>query len=98
MFRRHERRCVEGWAVYFLPAQINTVDSDTKLVTLTVGGNDVLYVGSLTAWACANDPSHVPFLARTSSVLPECVVAHLLIASSRVFRYCQTTSGPSSKR
>lgn len=49
---------------WFQPAQIDAVRPGTKLVTLTVGGNDVSYLGSLTAWSCANDPSKVPLLVR----------------------------------
>lgn len=35
-----------------LPAQIDAVTSDTRLVTLTVGGNDLAYAGNLTAASC----------------------------------------------
>lgn len=35
-----------------LPAQIDAVDGDTRLVTVTIGGNDVSYVGLLTAYSC----------------------------------------------
>ncbi|WP_395647883.1 SGNH/GDSL hydrolase family protein [Terricaulis sp.] len=36
-----------------LPAQIDAVTSDTRLVTITIGGNDIAYVGNLTAASCA---------------------------------------------
>lgn len=36
------------------PPQIEAVTSDTRLVTVTIGGNDVNYVGSLFAYACQN--------------------------------------------
>lgn len=35
-----------------LPAQIDAVNADTRLVTITVGGNDIGYVGSLFAGTC----------------------------------------------
>ncbi len=49
---------------WFQKAQLDAVHPGTKLVTITVGGNDVLYLGSLTAWSCANNPSQVPLLVR----------------------------------
>jgi len=36
-----------------LPAQIDSLTPDTRLVTITVGGNDVRFVGNLAAGACA---------------------------------------------
>lgn len=36
-----------------LPAQIDAVDADTRLVTITIGGNDLGYVGGLMAASCA---------------------------------------------
>lgn len=36
-----------------LPAQIDAVKRDTRLVTLTIGGNDVAYIGRLGAASCA---------------------------------------------
>ncbi len=35
-----------------LPAQIDAVTSDTQLVTVTIGGNDLNYMGSLFGGAC----------------------------------------------
>jgi hypothetical protein len=35
-----------------LPAQLDAVDADTKLVTVTIGGNDVRLTGGLGAGAC----------------------------------------------
>jgi lysophospholipase L1-like esterase len=49
---------------YFQPAQMNAVNNNTKLVTVTIGGNDVFYLGSLLAWSCANDPSAMPVFWR----------------------------------
>ncbi|WP_198535050.1 SGNH/GDSL hydrolase family protein [Streptomyces natalensis] len=36
------------------PPQIRAVTRDTALVTITIGGNDVEYLGSLTAYSCQN--------------------------------------------
>jgi lysophospholipase L1-like esterase len=36
------------------PPQIAAVTAATKLVTITIGGNDVNYIGSLLAYACQN--------------------------------------------
>ena len=36
-----------------LPAQIDAVDANTRLVTVTIGGNDVLYSRGLSAKGCA---------------------------------------------
>lgn len=35
-----------------LPAQIDAVDVDTTLVTVTIGGNDVFYIGNLMSASC----------------------------------------------
>lgn len=37
-----------------VPPQIDAVGADTRLVTVTIGGNDLGYVGSLTGESCAN--------------------------------------------
>ena len=42
------------------PAQIDAVTAETKLVTITTGGNDVNYVGGLWAWSCALRPQPMP--------------------------------------
>ncbi|GAA1481186.1 SGNH/GDSL hydrolase family protein [Gordonia sinesedis] len=42
--------------------QIEAVTPDTDLVTITIGGNDISYVGRVIAMSCANS---VPELART---------------------------------
>ncbi len=44
----------------FIPPQINAVTSDTSLVTITAGGNDVNYLLDLDRNSCANDPSAIP--------------------------------------
>ena len=35
-----------------LPPQLNAVDADTRLVTITIGGNDVSYMGWLVSASC----------------------------------------------
>lgn len=35
-----------------LPAQIDAVDGDTTLVTVTIGGNDVFYIGNIMSISC----------------------------------------------
>lgn len=40
-----------------LPAQVDAVTSDTRLVTITVGGNDLAFAGNLTAASCAQGES-----------------------------------------
>ena len=35
-----------------LPPQLDAVDADTKLVTITIGGNDLGYIGGLMAASC----------------------------------------------
>ncbi|MCA8886712.1 MAG: SGNH/GDSL hydrolase family protein [Hyphomonadaceae bacterium] len=41
---------LDAWSE--LPAQIEAVTADTKLVTITVGGNDLAFAGNLTAASC----------------------------------------------
>jgi lysophospholipase L1-like esterase len=53
---------------FFQSAQLDAVRGTTKLVTITIGGNDVSYLGNLGAWACANDPADVPVSARLLGV------------------------------
>ena len=61
------RACYEagptGNVVYWQLAE-----HDTKLVTVTVGGNDVGYIGNLVSGACLNDPKIVPLFARLLGV------------------------------
>jgi mannan endo-1,4-beta-mannosidase len=49
---------------YFRTAQLRAVNRNAKLVTITVGGNDVGFIGNLVSEACDNDPQAVPKLAR----------------------------------
>jgi lysophospholipase L1-like esterase len=39
-----------------LPAQISAVDSETRLVTITIGGNDLNYIGLLAGYSCRRLP------------------------------------------
>lgn len=41
---------LEGWAE--LPAQVTAIDADTRLVTVTIGGNDVGYIGNMISASC----------------------------------------------
>lgn len=42
------------------PPQVQSVTSDTRLVSLTVGGNDVGYMANLFGWSCAHLPASQP--------------------------------------
>jgi lysophospholipase L1-like esterase len=56
-----------------LPPQIDAVRADTKLVTITIGGNDVNYIGALFASSCAARPDSAlcrGFAARQSGAPP----------------------------
>ena len=48
----------------FQGPQIRTITGDTRLVTVTVGGNDIGYVGDLSLLAARHDRSLFGFLAR----------------------------------
>lgn len=50
---------------FFQGAQIRTITADTRLVTLTVGGNDIGYVGDLSLLAARKDPTLFGWLVRT---------------------------------
>lgn len=39
-----------------LPPQIDAVTPAARLVTVTIGGNDVFFIGNLYGWSCANAP------------------------------------------
>lgn len=51
-----------------LAPQIEAVDADTRLVTLTIGGNDLNYIGSLTGFSCR----HASLDASSRAFLREC--------------------------
>jgi len=40
-----------------LPAQVDALTSDTRLVTVTIGGNDIAFIGNLTAASCEQGES-----------------------------------------
>lgn len=56
------------------PPQVSAIPADTKLVTVTAGGNDVGYVGSLFAYGCADASANpaagfwTPFVCTATSV------------------------------
>ncbi|MGD0610254.1 MAG: SGNH/GDSL hydrolase family protein [Anaerolineales bacterium] len=49
---------------FFQPPQVDALRSSTELVTVTVGGNDISYLGNLFAWSCQQDPLRVPLMWR----------------------------------
>jgi len=49
---------------YFQPSQVDALRPNTELVTVTVGGNDVSYLGNLLAWSFQQDPDRIPFVGR----------------------------------
>ena len=56
---------------YGLPPQIDAVDADTRLVTITIGGNDVRFVADLGLFSCRHRLQEVPEAGRQYS----CVAA-----------------------
>jgi len=40
----------------FLPPQLDAVTPAARLVTITIGGNDVSFIGNLYGWSCSNAP------------------------------------------
>lgn len=56
---------------YFQGPQLEAVTSRTRLVTITVGGNDVSYLGNLFAWSCAKRSGDVPTAFRLAGVCDE---------------------------
>ena len=50
---------------YFQGPQIRTITARTRLVTITVGGNDIGYIGDLSLSAARHTPSLFGWLART---------------------------------
>ena len=49
---------------FFQPAQIEAVGPSTKLVTVTIGGNDVNYARNLIALHCTDVPADAPWWER----------------------------------
>jgi lysophospholipase L1-like esterase len=63
---------------FFTPPQIEAVTEKTKLVTFTIGGNDISYIGNLIAWSSQNSSENTPFmfrLAGLNKVTPESEVS-----------------------
>jgi lysophospholipase L1-like esterase len=46
------------------PPQVDALRADTRLVTVTVGGNDVSYIGNLLVWSRRDAPRQTPLLWR----------------------------------
>lgn len=53
---------------YFQGPQLRAVRPTTKLVTITIGGNDVYYLTNLFAWACAQRSGEVPLAYKAAGV------------------------------
>ncbi len=49
---------------YFQHPQVDALGPETRLVTVSVGGNDVDYMRNNIAWACRNKPDEMPFIWR----------------------------------
>jgi lysophospholipase L1-like esterase len=49
---------------FFQGPQIEALRSSTKLVTVTVGGNDISYLGNLFAWSCRSQPKAIAAIWR----------------------------------
>jgi len=45
-------------------APLDALRPETELVTVTIGGNDVQYIGNLFAWVCHDAPDRIPWLWR----------------------------------
>ena len=56
-----------------LPPQLDAVTSETQLVTVTIGGNDVFFMANLIAMTCASDSS-APQVSRGCTVRPDALV------------------------
>ena len=56
---------------FFQGPQVRAITADTRLVTITVGGNDINYVGDLSLLAARHDRSLFGWLARRFSGRPE---------------------------
>lgn len=53
---------------YFQGPQLEAIKPSTRVVTITVGGNDVFYLGNLSGQSCQNEPSVVPPVYRLAGV------------------------------
>lgn len=59
---------------YFQRPQLDAVTSQTRLVTITIGGNDVAYLGNLVAMSCGPAPSSVASLLGMCTPVPDFAV------------------------
>lgn len=71
------RQVLEG-GPFGRPPQVAALRPETKLVTLTAGGNDIYYLRNLLAWSRMDAPSQTPFLWRLllSRPVPDAAVEH----------------------
>lgn len=53
---------------FFTPPQIEAVTEKTRLVTITIGGNDLAYIGNLIAWSSQNSSENTPFMFRVAGL------------------------------
>lgn len=53
---------------YFQGPQLMAIEPSTKIVTITIGGNDVSYLGNLFAWSCQQGQRAVPLVYRVAGV------------------------------
>jgi lysophospholipase L1-like esterase len=53
---------------FFTPPQIEAVTKKAKLVTITIGGNDISYIGNLIAWSFMNNSEDTPFMFRIAGL------------------------------
>lgn len=60
--------------------QIDSVGPLARRLTITIGGNDVNYLGSLSAQSCAHDNSRVPLLWRQVVCKPSTIDANQAFA------------------
>ncbi|WP_315727459.1 MULTISPECIES: SGNH/GDSL hydrolase family protein [unclassified Bradyrhizobium] len=65
---------------FFQGPQIDALRPGTKLVTVTVGGNDISYLGNLFAWSCESRPKAIDAIWRllVCKVTPQEVVQQKL--------------------
>ena len=69
-----------------LPPQIDAVDADTRLVTITIGGNDLGYIGGLIGMSCARvtDGARCPPVSAPSEQDYRDVEAHMTEVAAEV--------------
>ena len=51
---------------FFQPPQLSALRPQTRLVTVTIGGNDLGFLGNIFSWSCQNERARTPFLWRLS--------------------------------